>query len=160
MSANTNVVRQDHDGQTVWMLRRNCSLTPKQLVGIFGSLAGLSLAFAVYWASRGAWVVVPFAVAECLALGVAFLVYARHACDHERVVLSASDVSVEVVQGRQRLMSTVPRDWLRVEWPGDRTSLVSLRSGKQVVPLGRFVDQAGRRQFVEDLKRVLVAVPT
>jgi uncharacterized membrane protein len=90
MSANTNVVRQDHDGQTVWMLRRNCSLTPKQLVGIFGSLAGLSLAFAAYWASRGAWVVVPFAVAECLALGVAFLVYARHACDHERVVLSAS----------------------------------------------------------------------
>ncbi|MGA1637160.1 MAG: DUF2244 domain-containing protein, partial [Burkholderiaceae bacterium] len=75
-------------------------------------------------------------------------------------VLSSSDVSVEVVQGRQRLMSTVSRDWLRVEWPGDRTSLVSLRSGKQVVPLGRFVDQACRRQFVEDLKRVLVAVPT
>ena len=63
----------DGAGQMVWVLRRNCSLTPGQLLAIFCSLAGLSLAFAAFWTSQGAWVVLPFAVVECLALGVAFL---------------------------------------------------------------------------------------
>lgn len=150
----------DQTDQVVWVLRRNCSLTPSQLLAIFCSLAGLSLAFAAFWTSQGAWVVLPFAVVECLALGVAFFVYSRHACDHERVEVSAQGVSVESVQGVRHSAVKVPRDWLRVEWEDDRTSLINLRSGQHVVSLGRFVDQASRRRFVADLKRALVAVPS
>lgn len=150
----------DGAGQMVWVLRRNCSLTPGQLLAIFCSLAGLSLAFAAFWTSQGAWVVLPFAVVECLALGVAFFVYSRHACDHERIEVSPHGVSVELVQGVRRMAFHVPRQWLRVEWEDDRSSLVNLRSGQQVVPLGRFVDQASRRKFVVDLKRALFGAPS
>lgn len=137
-----------------WILRRNCSLSPRELLAIFGSLACLSLGMATYWASQGAWMVTPFAVAECLALGVAFLVYARHACDCERVILTASEVRVELSQGRRLQQVVLPREWLRIEG-ADTTDLITLRSGRSAVSLGRFIDQDERRGFVEAFRRAL-----
>ena len=122
-----------------WLLKKNCSLSPYQLLAIFGSLAGLSLAVAGYWAYRGAWVVVPFAVVECLALAVAFLVYARHANDFERVSLARDEVLVERTQGPKSLRTALPRHRVRAELDDDE-GLVLLRAGSQQLAVGRFVD--------------------
>lgn len=73
--------------QQEWLFKRNCSLAPRQLAVIFGSLAAVSLSIATVFAARGAWMVLPFACIEVMALGAAFVVYARHAADYERIVL-------------------------------------------------------------------------
>ncbi|NBV88950.1 MAG: DUF2244 domain-containing protein, partial [Betaproteobacteria bacterium] len=85
----------DQESRSEWVLKRNCALTPKQLMKIFASLALASLGMAGFWASQGAWLVLPFAVIEVLALGVAFAVYARHAVDCERVRLDQNALVIE-----------------------------------------------------------------
>ncbi len=47
------------------------------------ALFSLLVASLLVWA--GAWLVLPFTGIELLAVGVAFVVYARHAVDYERI---------------------------------------------------------------------------
>ncbi|MEY4083960.1 MAG: hypothetical protein RL483_1329 [Pseudomonadota bacterium] len=138
----------------VWLLRKNCSLSPYQLLAIFGSLAVVSLAVAAYWASQGAWVVVPFAVVECLALGCAFLVYARHVNDHERIDLVTDQVVVECRQGSRQSRLALPRHRVRVELDPDH-GLVVLRAGSQQTAVGRYVDHEARAQFLKEFRGAL-----
>ena len=69
------------DGSMHWLLRRNCSMTPAQLVVFYLTLSAWSLAIAGAFWWRGATLVMPFAGIEILAVGAALLVYARHAGD-------------------------------------------------------------------------------
>ena len=64
-----------------WLSKRNCALTPRQLAVFFGVLGSFSMAVATAWALQGAWVVVPFAGIEIAALGLAYVLYGRHAAD-------------------------------------------------------------------------------
>ena len=73
------------DSSVQWLLRRNCSMTPTQLVAFYLSLCAWSLAIAGAFWWRGATLVMPFAGIEILAVGAALLVYARHAGDRERM---------------------------------------------------------------------------
>jgi uncharacterized membrane protein len=140
-----------------WLLKKNCSLSPYQLLAIFGSLAVVSLAVAGYWAYRGAWVVVPFAVVECLALALAFLVYARHANDYERVSLAEDKVVVEQTHGPKRSQVVLPRHRVRAETDGD-LGLILLRAGSQQLVVGRYVDHDARQQFLKEFRGALSPV--
>src|SRR5687768_13428797 len=71
-----------------WLLRRNCSLAPRQFIAVLGSLALLAAAIAALFWSQGAPLVVPFASLELLALVVALIAYTRHATDRERLLLA------------------------------------------------------------------------
>ncbi len=71
-----------------WLLKRNCSITPRQLFGVYLSLCAASLAIAGGFAWVGASPVLVFAGVELLLVGAALLLYARHALDHERITLS------------------------------------------------------------------------
>lgn len=67
-----------------WLLKRNCSVTPAQLVRLFASLCVVSLGIATLFWFQGATLVMPFAWLELVAVGLAFMVYARHARDGEK----------------------------------------------------------------------------
>ena len=73
------------DQALAWHLRRNCSVTPRQMLGLYLSLCGVSLGIGLGFWWMGARMVIGFAGLELLALGVAFLAYARHAADGETV---------------------------------------------------------------------------
>src|SRR5438309_940919 len=62
-----------------WLLKRNCSLRPSQLVGFFASLCVVSLGIGTVCWLQGAPLVMPFAGIELAAVATAFLLYARHA---------------------------------------------------------------------------------
>ncbi|HWI10324.1 MAG TPA: DUF2244 domain-containing protein, partial [Burkholderiaceae bacterium] len=57
-----------------WLLERNCSTTPRQMMGFYASLCLVSLAIGVFFWMQGASLVMPFASLEILAVGVALLV--------------------------------------------------------------------------------------
>lgn len=82
-----------------FVLRRNCSLSPGALMAVFGSVVAVSFAFGVMFAALGAWLVLPFAGVELLALAAAFVVYGRHATDGERLRFNGRSLSAEVTQG-------------------------------------------------------------
>lgn len=139
------------------MLARNCALTPRQLLKAFLALGLLSFAVSMAWALTGAWVVVPFMLVEWAALAVAFIVYCRHATDHERVTLDSRKVCVEVVKGGTRDRHEIPREWLRCRLPDGRGELVRLGSARSELQVGRFVNQAGRKKFVEEFQAALAS---
>jgi uncharacterized membrane protein len=82
-----------------WHLVRNCSITPRQLGALYGSLCFLSVVIGTGFWLQGAPLVAPFAVLELLVVGVAFLVYARHATDGERVRLDQGQLEVPAPMG-------------------------------------------------------------
>ena len=140
-----------------WVLKRNCAMTPQQLLRAFIALGLLSLAVSAAWALAGAWVVIPFLLLEWGALAVAFWVYARHALDHERITLEGNKVCVEVVRGEHCEAQELPRAYLRCSPPDGRHALVRIQSRQEAVDVGRFVDQTGRRRFYEEFRAALLA---
>lgn len=136
----------------VWQLRRNCSLAPRQLFAAYLSLCAVSLGIAGMFWWQGARLVLPFASAELLALGVALLCYARHATDGESIRLAAGRLTVEQrIGSRAQKVEFVPA-WVRIEPEfGDR-SLVELSGQGRRVVVGRHVRPELRRQLADELR--------
>ena len=138
--------------QQEWLLKRNCSLAPRQLALIFGSLAAVSLIIATAFAMGGAWLVLPFACIEVLALGAAFLVYSRHAADYERIVLCRDCLLVETCRGERLRREQCAPAWTRVEYSGTRRELIGLVAAGRRIDVGRFVPESERRVLARQLR--------
>ena len=82
-----------------WHLRRNCSVTPRQLGALYASLCLVTVVISLWFWAIGAKMVLGFAGLELLLVGVAFLVYARHAVDGETVSLQDGSLIVERESG-------------------------------------------------------------
>jgi uncharacterized membrane protein len=141
-----------------WVLKRNCSITPRQLGGLYAALCAASLSVALLCTWRGAWFVLVFAVLELGAVGAAFLIYARHAMDADYLALAPDALEVEVVQGAiVKKFKFDPRR-TRVEVADDRQGLVVLEesgAGVARVEVGRFLTQWKRRELARQLKLAL-----
>ena len=143
-------------GQTVqWLLKRNCSATPRQMLTIYASLCLLSTGIALTFWSLGATLVMPFAWLELLAVGAALLVYSRHAADSELIRLQPGRLIVEHVFGRHVERVEFAPDWVRVEPEHGDRSLVELSGQGQRIAVGRFVRPELRRQLADELRWAL-----
>ena len=139
-------------GRQQWLLRRNCAMTPRQLAVCFGVLATVSLSIAAAWAIHGAWLVVPFACVEMLALAIAFVAYARHAGDYERIVIAPGRLVIEQASGGTTRRLECEPPWVRVEYGGTRRELVRLVAGSRQETVGRFVPAETREKLARELR--------
>lgn len=140
-----------------WLLKRNCSLTPSQLIYFYVSLCAVSLGIAAFFWSMGATLVMPFAWLELAAVGVALLVYARHAGDGEKIVLHEGRLVVELeVAGRTR-RSEFNSQWVRVEPVRGDGSLISVSGQGHSVSVGRHVRPELRPALAREIRRALKA---
>jgi uncharacterized membrane protein len=112
------------------------------------------------FAMHGAWLVVPFAVLEVSALGLAFLIYARHAGDYEWIQVVSGEVTVELASASKVSRSVLAAPWVRVEYRGLPRDLVQLKCGKQRLAVGRFVPDATRKALAQELRTVLAGRTT
>lgn len=151
-------IHEAQSHQHTWLIKRNCALAPRQLAACFGFLSFLSLAIAGVFVAYGAWIVLVFSVIEVSALGLAFVMYGRHAADYDKVVLSASHVSVERGLGSKIEKFSLEPAWLRVEYSGKPSSNVELVSGRNRVVVGRFVPQARRFDLMRELRTAMPSV--
>jgi uncharacterized membrane protein len=138
-----------------WLMKRNCSVSPRQFVLFYLSLALFSLLIAFSLVLSGAWLVLPFTGVELLAVGVAFAIYARHAVDYERVRLYPNRLVIEQVSAEQVTQFEFNPRWVRVEpgaTPRDRIRLVS--RGETIV-IGQHLAQYRRAEFANELRRWL-----
>ncbi|MGH1359657.1 MAG: DUF2244 domain-containing protein [Burkholderiaceae bacterium] len=141
-------------GSHEWLLKRNCSLAPSQLAIWFVLLAVLTLTIAIFFATKGAWLVLPFAVIEISALAVAFLVFARHAADYERIVAEPGRLVVETSFGPSVDRYEQSSAWFRVEYSGRPRDLIKVVSAKRSFPVGRFVPGNTRGRLARELRLV------
>jgi uncharacterized membrane protein len=144
--------------QQEWLLKRNCSLAPRQLALIFASLATVCLAIAAVFTARGAWVVLPFACIEVLALGAAFFIYARHAADYERIVLCRDCLLVETCRAERLRREECTPAWTRVEYTGTKRELIGLVAKGRRIEVGRFVPESDRPDLARQLRAQLQGI--
>jgi uncharacterized membrane protein len=137
-----------------WDLRRNCSVTPGQLGIALGAVGTVSLMVAVFFWFQGAVLVLPFALVELAALGVAFLVHARHATDRERISLEAGRLVVELESAGRSVRREFVRHWVRIESPHER-DLVEVCGGGTSVRVGRFVRPDLRALLALEMRQAL-----
>jgi uncharacterized membrane protein len=138
-----------------WLLKRNCSVTPAQLGWLYASLCVVSLGIASFLWFLGAVLVMPFAWLELAAVGLAFLVYARHATDGEKISLKGRQLVVELETAGQLERAEFNREWVRVEpGAGDR-SLIELSGQGRRVNVGRFLRPELRPMLAQEIRRAL-----
>lgn len=138
-----------------WLLKRNCSVTPSQLLGLFLSLSVVSLGIATFFWVQGATLVMPFAWAELFALAIAFSVYARHARDGEKIVLQGSRLVVELETAGRLERAEFNREWVRVEPKGGDGSLIEVSGQGQSVRVGRHLRPELRPALAREIRMAL-----
>lgn len=145
------------EGQTAlrWVLKRNCSMSPRQVFGAYLLLCVISLVIAGGFGWWGATPVLAFAGVELLLAGAALLVYARHATDHETILLDGAALHVEHHCGRQVQATTFRSTWVRVEPRHGEGSLVELSGEGQQARVGRYLRPELRGLLAQELRRAL-----
>ncbi len=134
------------------ILKRNCSISPAGLAGVFGALAAVALAIGAAFALAGAWLVLPFAGLEIAALAIAYLAYARRAADYERIELAAGRLTIEVAEAHRTSRYEMEARRARVYVEED---LVVLRGAGEELRLGRHLDAERRAEFAAQLQKRL-----
>lgn len=142
-------------GQREWILRRNCSITPRQLMQAYAALCGVSFSVAAFFTWHGAWYVLCFALLEMSAVGAAFLVWARHATDRERVALDADCLLIELVDAEQARQFRLDPRTTRIDMPAAYHRLIMVEEHGTKVEIGRFLPALRRRQFAGELRSEL-----
>ncbi len=139
-----------------WLIRRNCSVSPRQFVACYASLAAFSLAIAALLWWCGAWLVLPFTGIELLAVGVAFVMYARHAVDFERIRLFPHRLLIERMSAERLTRLEFNPRWVRVEPGATPRDPVRLVSRGQRIVVGQHLAQYRRAQFARELHASLL----
>lgn len=140
--------------ELVLLAKRNCSIAPLPMCAIFAALGSLALSIGAAWALFGAWLILPFAGLEAVALVVALVAHARRAGDFERIHLREGRGVVEIFE-----MDRVRRHEFNPSW----ARLVRLPSGSRLAvryagtefEVGRFLNEDGRRRLYDELRRWL-----
>ena len=133
------------------VLKRNCSMSPKALAGVFAVLALAVLAIGAGFALLGAWLVLPFAGLEVLLLGAAYVAYARHAADYERLEIEPGGLRVEVAQADRVARHRLVNAKVSVE-----DGRVVLRDAKEELEVGRYLGAEARAELAAELQKRLI----
>ena len=130
-------------------------MTPGQLAASFALIAFVSLTIGAFCWFQGAVLVLPFASLELLAVGIAFVVYARHALDGERIWLEGSVLVVESENAGEMVRREFQRAWVRVEQVAHGQAMIEICCHGQRVPVGRFIRNELRQRVAAELRLAL-----
>ncbi len=143
-------------GQNIhWFLRRNCSVTPTQLGWLYASLCALSLGIGTFFWFQGVVLILPFAWLELVAVGAAFLAYARHATDGETISLRGRRLVVELENAGHLERAEFDRERVRVEPSVADRSLIQLSGQGRRVNVGRYLRPELRPALAQEIRRAL-----
>lgn len=139
----------------MWLLKRPCSVTPAQLGWFYVSLCVVSLGVAGFFWLQGVTMVMPFAWAELLAVGAAFLVFARHVGDGEKIVLADGRLMVELETAGRMQRAEFSCEWVRIEPRDGDGSLIEVSGQGRSVRVGRHVRPELRPALAREIRQAL-----
>lgn len=143
------------DGVIGWSFKRNCSITPQQLLRVFIMLSMVSLGVAsLFWFHGAVWVL-PFAFVEITVLAIAFVVYARHATDAELARLEGDWLVVRLETAGKVELMRFPRASVRVEPLQDEANLIEVTARDMRLCFGRHVRAEWRPLVAQEMRLAL-----
>lgn len=143
-------------GQGVhWLLKRNCSVSPSQLGWLYASLCIVSLGIGGAFWLQGATLVLPFAWLELAAVGMAFVLYSRHATDRERIALQDGRLVIELENGGHVQRAEFAPRQVRIEPHDSDRSLIEVSGQGRSVRVGRYVRPELRAALAREIRMAL-----
>jgi uncharacterized membrane protein len=143
------------------IVRPNCSLSARGMVRVVMAIASFSLLVAMGFTLAGAWLVLPFAGLELLALAYAFYYIHCHAGDYESITFNGDELAVEKRHYKNISQVVFNRYWARVllrDLPSGEQSLLLRSHGKEVEFGRRFINNDQRLALAQQLKKRVGAV--
>ncbi len=138
-----------------WLMKRNCSFSPKQVGLFYLSIVCFSLLIAGYFLFIGVWMIIIFTSIEILALTIALYVYTRHALDYEKITIVDKQLFVERSWGGKVQIDELNTLWTKLHRSGTGRPSLTLKSSTKEVPIGFFVVMNKQEQFEKDLEKYL-----
>lgn len=135
------------------------SLSPRGFALLMASCAGAAMIVGLWFATHGAWPVLPFFGGEILLIWWAFRTNNRDARMYEVVQLTSDALSVEQVRpsGQRKSHLFAPPHWLRIVLAGrsDGGNSLYLASHGRSLEIGRFLTPDERIEFADALRAAL-----
>ena len=138
-----------------WLMKRNCSFSPKQVGLFYLSIVCFSLLVAGYFWLLGAWMILIFTSLALLVLTIALYVYSRHALDYEKITITGKQLIVEKSWGGKVQIEEFNTIWTKLYCGGTGRHRLALKSSTKEVPIGFFVVMNEQEQFEKELKSYL-----
>lgn len=150
------VEQLDHPGGTRLLLTPNRSLSWKGNVRIWIGLAVLSAIIGIGWALAGAWVILPFAGLELIAVAAGIYLTSRD-CQRKEVLTMEADV-IQLEKGRKQKCAqwTLPRPYTRLQMNAPvhpfAPAKLFLSHRDDHVSLGGFLNVEDTERLIETLE--------
>lgn len=138
------------------VVRPHCALSPRAMMLVVVCIATFSLLIGIGFSVAGAWLVLPFAGLEILAIAYAFHYIHCHSGDFESITIEGDTLSIEKHDYKHDSRFVFNRYWaqvfLRALPCGDQS--LFLRSHGREIEFGRhFMNNNQRLQLAEQLKK-------
>jgi len=151
----------ENSGLTIIVLKPNNSASWQFNMVLFGSLTFILFCMSVYFASKGLWLIFPFAGLEVAVLFTCL--YLRVRTNHSKEVITFDDTTVLVERGYRyaekswkyhRLLTKV-----FVKQPTFRghPKQIYIRSHGKELELGSFLNKKDKSILINNLKRIIYA---
>ena len=120
-------------------MRRNCALSPQQLLKFYIVLVCLSVTVAAGFFLAGVWVILIFTALELSAVTLGFLIYCRHALDCETIEIDGKRLVVKKFIGYKEVVYEFNAQWAKIELPSEGSKVFRISQSSQRVELGQFL---------------------
>lgn len=120
-------------------MRRNCALTPKQLLQFYIVLVCLSLIVATGFFLAGVWMIPIFTALELCAVTLGFLIYCRHALDSETIEIDGKRLIIKKFIGYRESVYEFNAQWAKIEPPLEGAKVFHISQSNLRVELGQFL---------------------
>ncbi len=138
------------------ILRPNNSLSPEDGIKVIAVLMVIVLLVALVFTLMGAWLVLPFAGMEVVAIAYAFNYIHQHSGDYESIAIEDDHVVVEKRNYKKFSATVYQRYWAQVNVRGVvNSSGLNGKSGLFIGSHGKEVEFG--KYFINDEQRVILA---
>ena len=133
-------------------MRRNCALTPKQLLQFYIVLVCLSLVVATGFFLAGVWVIPIFTAIELSAVTLGFLIYCRHALDCETIEIDGTRLIIKKFIGYKETVYEFNSRWAKIELPIEGAKTFHINQSHLRVELGQFLRQEQQMALISSVR--------
>ena len=138
-----------------WQMRRNCALTPKQLLKFYIALVCLSLLVATGFLLAGIWVIPIFTALELSAVTIGFLIYCRHALDCETIEIDGNRLIVKKFISYKEAIYEFNAQWAKIEPPLKDSKVFFISQSNLRVEIGQFMRQEQQLSLIASVRPYL-----
>ncbi len=125
----------------------------------YAGIAIVSMGIAIAFAMQGAWLILPFAGLEMLALGIALYVVARRAASWQEIAIESDEIRVVDHSVKKVKKLSFQRAWVRVLLEEaaitGHPSRLLLGSHGRHVEIGHCLNEEEKRHLVVQLRRAV-----